>query len=113
MVLSHSLTPFDLAQLAPVAALIPPRIQEPTVPTPNPRQIFMAALGMPGPFTTQADQPFVIADRDGTPIMMALPTGSGPLARRDFANVVCAVLNDHCGFEPARALTAPVADAAE
>lgn len=113
MVLSHSLAPFDLAQLAPVAALIPPRIQEAAVPTPNPRAIFMAALGMPGPFRTQADQPFVIADRDGVPIMLAMPTGSGPLARRDCAAVVCAVLNDHCGFEPARVLTGRPADAAE
>lgn len=81
--------------------------------TPNPRQIFMAALGMPGPYRTQADQPFVIADRDGTPIFLAMPTASGPVARRDFAAVVCAVLNDHCGFEPARALTTPIAEAAE
>ncbi|MFC6790623.1 hypothetical protein ACFQE0_14000 [Methylobacterium komagatae] len=83
------------------------------MPTPNPRAIFVAALGMPGPFQVQADQPFVIADRDGTPIFLALPSGSGPVARRDFAAVVCAVLNDHCGFEPARALTSPIADAAE
>lgn len=107
------LTPFDPAALAPVAALIPPCIQEAAMPTPNPRAIFMAALGMPGPYRTQADQPFVIADRDGTPIFLALPTGSGPVARRDFAAVVCSVLNDHCGFEPARAPTAPIADAAE
>lgn len=107
------LSPFDLTLVAPLAALIPPRIQEPAVPMPNPRQIFMAALGMPGPYRTQADQPFVIADRDGTPIMLAMPTGSGPVARRDFAAVVCAVLNDHCGFEHSRVLTAPIADAAE
>ena len=104
---------FDPAAVLMLAAVLRPAPQEPAVAAPNPRQIFMAALGMPGPFHTQADQPFVIADRDGVPIMMALPSVSGPLARRDFANVVCAVLNDHCGFEPARVLATPIADAAE
>ena len=105
------LTPFDLAQLAPVAALIPPRIQEPAVAMQTDFARRLAGFGFYGPFRVRPVGA-VIEDRAGHPFIHALPV-IGPADQRQAATIACLALNQLCGFEPARALTSPIASAAE
>lgn len=111
MVLSHSLTPFDLAQLAPVAALIPPRIEEPAVAIHTPFAERLAGFGFYGPFRVRSGAA-VLEDRAGHPLIHVLPV-IGPDCARDAAEIAAIALNRLCGFEVADAQTGPMADAAE
>ncbi len=58
------LSPFDPALLAPVAALIPPRNQEPAVAMHTPFAERLAGFGFYGPFRVRAGDA-VLEDRAG------------------------------------------------
>ena len=111
MVLSHSVAPFDLAQLAPVAALIPPRIQEPAVAMQTDFARRLAGFGFYGPFRVRPVGA-VIEDRAGHPFIHALPV-IGPADQRQAATIACLALNQLCGFEAAATERGSMAAAAE
>ena len=105
------LSPFDLALLAPIAALIPPRNQEPAVAINTPFAERLAGFGFYGPFRVRPVGA-VIEDRAGHPFIHALPV-IGPADQRQAATIACLALNQLCGFDAADAQTGPMADAAE
>lgn len=91
------LTPFDLTAIAPIAALIPPRIQEPPVAAPTAFAARLAGFGFYGPFRVRPADP-VIEDRAGHPMIMVLPVIDGPADKRLAAEIACIALNRLCGF---------------
>lgn len=92
------LSPFDPAELAPVAALIPPRIPEPAVAAQNQFATRLASIGQPGPFTASFSTPGLILNRDGQPFELALPVIEGMADRREAAEITALALNRLCGL---------------
>ena len=105
------LSPFDLALLAPVAALIPPRTQEPAVAMHTPFAERLAGFGFYGPFRVRAGDA-VLEDRAGHPMIHVLPV-IGPACAREAAEIAAVALNRLCGFEATTTEHGPMATAAE
>ena len=87
------LSPFDLTLFAPIAALIPPRIQEPAVAMDTPFAERLAGFGF-------------------YPMIHVLPV-IGPDCARGAAEIAAIALNRLCGFDAAATQHGPMADAAE
>lgn len=105
------LSPFDLTLFAPIAALIPPRIQEPAVAMHTPFAERLAGFGFYGPFRVRSGDA-VLEDRAGHPMIHVLPV-IGPDCARGAAEIAAIALNRLCGFDAAATQHGPMADAAE